>query len=130
MDSCVTHLSRPLFRAAERADGTYKVIDQSDESLTLQRRTGDGKYTDKMTFTFASTSEVESGMSKCVLRGCSESQVTSVADFSTNYCNLFMLYCGSKDGCKPVSHDIPSQLVEAKPSFGAGKDPKACLVNV
>ena len=27
-------------------------------------------------------------------------QVTSIGDYSTNYCNSRMLYCGTADGCK------------------------------
>ena len=33
-------------------------------------------------------------------------QVTSIADYSTNYCNSRMLYCGFNDGCKPVNLDL------------------------
>jgi len=40
------------------------------------------------------------------MTGCSESQLTSYADFSTNYCNLHDLYCGSSDGCKFVKSDL------------------------
>jgi hypothetical protein len=40
------------------------------------------------------------------MTGCSESQVTSYLDFSTNYCDLHDLYCGSKDGCKFVTSDL------------------------
>ena len=33
----------------------------------------------------------------------------------TNYCALKMLFCGSKDGCKPVVHDftVASELTES-----------------
>ncbi|KAG8458238.1 hypothetical protein KFE25_001530 [Diacronema lutheri] len=51
------------------------------------RTTGDGKYTDL----FKSTLAPAHG-GGCTLTACSESQVTSVVDFSTNFCNLFNLY--------------------------------------
>eukprot|EP00913_Durusdinium_trenchii_P020887 g19625.t1 len=35
-----------------------------------------------------------------------EIKVFSLKDFSTNYCNLRNLYCGSEEGCKPVKHDF------------------------
>eukprot|EP00913_Durusdinium_trenchii_P026564 g24922.t1 len=81
----------------------------------------DGQYTDQMLFDF-----VDSGNS-CEISGCSESQVFSIADFSTNYCNLRMLYCGSADGCKPVKFDFTSQETQVDPSPGAGHDQSACL---
>merc|ERR1712048_42896 len=82
---------------------------------------GNRKYTDKMTFSLFD----ENG--KCSIQACSASQVFSVADFSTNYCNLRMLYCGSKEGCKPVATDAAIQETSKSPSFGAGSDATACL---
>jgi hypothetical protein len=38
----------------------------------------------------------------CSLTGCSESQVFSVYDAGTNYCNSHDLFC-SDDGCHPFS---------------------------
>lgn len=103
--------------------GIYSILSRGAQELSLQRRTGNGKYTDKLTFTFDKISP-----GKCKIQGCSESQVTSVADFSTNYCNLRMMYCGSADGCKPVTKDFAILESAVNPSIGAGKDPKACLV--
>ena len=37
---------------------------------------------------------------------CSESQVNSVIDYSTNYCNLHSLYCNSSDGCPTAGTDL------------------------
>merc|ERR1712146_641558 len=56
---------------------------------------------DKMTLTFSSST-----WGGCTMSACSESQVTSVVDYSTNYCNLHDLYCGSADSCKYVQHDL------------------------
>jgi len=102
--------------------GVYAILGRGASELSMQRRTGNGKYTDKLVFTFEKVSP-----SQCKIQGCSESQVTSVADFSTNYCNLRMMYCGSADGCKPVTKDFATSESSINPSFGAGKDPKECL---
>jgi len=92
--------------------------------LTLKRLTGDQKYTDKMTLTLRSTCD-----GNCMVLGCSESQVTSVADFSTNYCNLRNLICGSssKPSCKTVKHDFSVEQVRLNPSIGASTDENACV---
>eukprot|EP00435_Cladocopium_sp_Y103_P024310 s1409_g5.t5 len=50
-------------------------------------------------------------------------------DFSTNYCNLRNLYCGTEDGCEPVKHDFKTTEIEVKPSSFAGTDKKACIVS-
>lgn len=104
-------------------NGVYKVVDQSKKDiLALQRTTGGaGKYTDKLNFGLR---DAEGG---CVIHGCSESQVFSISDFSTNYCNLRMLYCGSADGCHPVYSDFAVTERAVKPSPGAGADKAECL---
>ena len=62
-----------------------------------KRRTGNDLFTDKFAFLL-----VNDG-SGCVAQACSESQVHSVLDFSTNYCNLHCLYCNKEDHC-PIVH--------------------------
>ena len=105
-------------------NGTYSTTSESliADTLAFSRLTGDRKYTDKMIFSFADGAD-----GKCEMLACSESQVTSILDFGTNYCNLRMLYCGSADGCKPITHDFAS--VEQKVSTSAGNphDLKKCL---
>lgn len=81
-------------------NGTYKILSQSETLLSLERRTGNGEYTDLVNFVF------EANDRGCLVSGCSESQVTSILDFGTNHCNLFVLYCGTKDGCRIVRHDL------------------------
>jgi len=108
-------------------NGTYAAVSQNDKEMLLTRTSGSKsvggtKYTDKVLFTF------ESSGAGCSIGACSESQVTSVADFSTNYCNIRNLYCGSADGCKPVEHDFATKETAVSPSFGAGKDPSKCVV--
>jgi hypothetical protein len=100
--------------------------------ITGSRMTSNGQYTDLFIFTLeeqdgrsintngigsngngngngnsdviASTDFTDVG---CILNGCSEAQVFSILDFSTNYCNLRNLYCNKKDdGCPIVTHDF------------------------
>jgi len=82
--------------------GLYSVLDGSVQGKELhsKRQTGNKQYTDLQLFEFSETG------GDCVMTGCSESQVTSYEDFSTNYCNLHDLYCGSADGCKFVKSDL------------------------
>lgn len=87
-----------LYHTDPHNNGTYTVLSDSGTAVNLQRRTGDDKYTDLMTFTFANASDTS-----CTFYACSESQTTSVADFSTNYCNLRNLYCRSPTTRAPVS---------------------------
>jgi hypothetical protein len=105
-------------------NGTYSAIaDEADGSHSFSRRTGDKKYTDSIRFSLRAA---DGG--KCVFSGCSESQVMSVADFSTNFCTQYNLYCGSAIGCKPVMHDFGSSELQVHPSIGASKDKTSCLV--
>mmetsp|Transcript_14167 Transcript_14167/g.20231 ORF Transcript_14167/g.20231 Transcript_14167/m.20231 type:complete len:211 (+) Transcript_14167:95-727(+) len=91
--------------------GTYELDHKelsSDKNLIYgSRRTGDGKYTDKFGFVLepyiSPTSKNHNG---CEVEACSESQVFSILDFSTNYCNLHSLYCNSEKGCTVVHQDL------------------------
>eukprot|EP00756_Hemistasia_phaeocysticola_P030450 Hpha_TRINITY_DN16289_c0_g1::TRINITY_DN16289_c0_g1_i1::g.14344::m.14344 len=80
-------------------NGTY-TAENYGGSVSFSRVTGNGKYTDKMIFTLTDQSD------SCLIEACSESQVFSIGDMGTNYCDLKMLYCGAKDGCKPVLNDF------------------------
>ncbi|CAE8682737.1 unnamed protein product [Polarella glacialis] len=104
--------------------GTYSLLSKGKAELNFQRVTGNKKYTDKQTFTF-----VDFPQGVCKISGCSESQVFSISDSSTNYCDMRMLYCGSSEGCKPVQKDFAMEETSVSPSIGAGTDPKACLVD-
>merc|ERR1712195_101518 len=105
-------------------NGTYAKQNYGG-SYSASRRAGDGKYTDKMIFTLTPTAGASS--SSCKLEACSRSQVFSLLDMGTNYCDLKMLFCGSKDGCKPVAHDftVASELTESFQQSNV--DLKACL---
>ena len=54
-------------------------------------------------------------------------QVTSILDMGTNYCDLKMLICGSKDGCKPVSNDFSTGAESTEKFSSASVDMSACL---
>jgi uncharacterized protein YkwD len=108
--------------------GIYSVLSSSNGLINTQRMTnqatsvGGTVYTDKQTFELTS---VDGG---CQIKGCSESQSTSVGDFSTNYCDLRNLYCGSADGCSTATSDFTSTENSHKGSLGAGHDSSQCIV--
>lgn len=77
-------------------NGTYTLDSNDGSEYAVHRVTGDSKYTDKMLFNF-----VEQG-DGCKVEACSESQVFSIADFGTNYCNLHNLYC-AEEACHPFT---------------------------
>ena len=53
-------------------------------------------------------------------------QVTSVIDRSTNYCNLYNLYCGGNVGCQVAQTDLTAIPLDKKTSLGAGKNKFKC----
>mmetsp|Transcript_6461 Transcript_6461/g.8907 ORF Transcript_6461/g.8907 Transcript_6461/m.8907 type:complete len:169 (+) Transcript_6461:147-653(+) len=101
--------------------GTYTLTSGSETTsvLTTQRVTGNGKYTDLQKWTLSGSG------SSCEVAACSESQVTSILDFSTNYCNLHVLYCGSQDGCPVAKLDFKYQEAFASCSQN---DKSKCIV--
>lgn len=81
--------------------GTYNLSSNEEAKLKGSRRTGDNKYTDLFEMEFTDEG------ANCVVEACSASQVTSVLDFSTNYCNLHSLYCNKHaDGCPIVDLEL------------------------
>lgn len=80
--------------------GQYSITNQTSSYLSGQRTTGDGKYTDLFDFSLTTSN------AGCTVQACSESQVTSIKDFSTNYCNLHSLYCSAESGCPTVGADL------------------------
>lgn len=109
--------------------GIYTLLSSENGVIASQRTTnpetsvGGQVYTDKQTFVLSTRDE-----GGCKIEGCSEAQGPSGADFSTNYCNLRNLYCGSADGCSPVSKDFTSTEVSHKGSLLAGHDFGVCIV--
>ena len=59
--------------------GVYSITNSTSSFLSGQRVTGDGKYTDFFDFSFSAAGD------GCSVEACSESQVNSFIDFSTNY---------------------------------------------
>ena len=76
-------------------NGTYSIIDANKALFQLSRLTGDEKYTDLINFSFEAESD-----SECVVTACSESQVYSIGDAGTNFCNSYDLYC-NEEACHP-----------------------------
>jgi hypothetical protein len=99
--------------------GTYSLINSNSTFVSGQRLTGDKKYTDKFDFYF-----FPSG-SACNVAACSESQVSSIIDYSTNYCNLHDLYCSSSDGCPTIGSDL---VYDETYSYCSQHD-NVCIVN-
>jgi len=78
--------------------GTYTLESASTEQLQVQRRTGDNKYTDKITFTLTPSG------AGCKMDSCSESQVNSITDYSTNYCNSAFVFVPPDVPCATLVH--------------------------
>jgi hypothetical protein len=108
-------------RSNRSSNGTKNANEKAvadDGMILASRRTGNDKYTDLMLLTFWKQEEQRGnedgaaeeggggGGGACIVQACSESQVTSVIDYSTNYCNLHNLFCSSHDGCTVVEHDL------------------------
>merc|ERR1712166_1185303 len=101
-------------------NGTYSV-ESYGGTFSTSRLTGDGKYTDKQIFTLTDQS------GSCLIEACSRSQVNSLFDKGTNYCDVKMLFCGSKDGCKPVKNDFAVGQETTSKFAQASVDMGACL---
>ena len=81
--------------------GTYSLLASTNTSVLLgQRLTGSGSattYTDHFALTFSPTA------AGCSVTACSQSQGMSFYDYSTNYCNIHVLYCRGQDGCPSIA---------------------------
>ena len=105
------------------------MVSSDGGSVKTQRTTnpatsaGGQVYTDLQNFVLT---DKDGG---CQIEACSESQGTSVGDFSTNYCDILNLYRGSADGNVAVSNDFTSTEVSHKGSIGAGHDSIVCIVS-
>ena len=47
-------------------------------------------------------------------------------DRSTNYCNLYNLYCGGNVGCQVAQTDLTAIPLDKKTSLGSGKNKFKC----
>jgi hypothetical protein len=80
--------------------GSYVLTSNSTSGVAFSRTTGDGQYTDLVTADF------QGDATGCAATFCSQSQVFSIGDFDTNYCNSRNLYCNSGTGCAPVFSEL------------------------
>merc|ERR1712066_1185213 len=83
----------------------YKLLKGSDNYVMIQRTTKNGQFTDRADFTLTANGN------GCSVQGCGESQGISAADNGTNFCNMYSLFCGSKDCaggncCKVLKNDL------------------------
>jgi len=111
--------------------GSYEELDSDAGSCTKGSRTtgsgaSPGPFTDLFGFDF------EQAASGCSVNACSESQVRSLCDFSTNFCNMFNLFCNSADGCTTALHDLSytyttgASCDHTSTCGGVEADPKQC----
>merc|ERR1719461_1358490 len=87
--------------------GRYSLVSANGNMVTAKRVTGNGVFTDKITFA------MQANGSGCTVYACSESQGTSANDSGANMCNMFNLFCNSGEtnpakgvACKPVQNDL------------------------
>merc|ERR1719460_1430815 len=100
--------------------GTYTEQSYGGD-VSASRLTGDGKYTDKMVFTLTGSGD------SCKIEACSESQVFSIGDAGTNYCNVKLLVCGSDQGCKVAKNDFKLGSEQTSKKAQASVNMDACL---
>jgi len=91
--------------------GQYTVLAANSNMITTKRITGNRRYTDKQTFALTANG------SGCTAQICSESQGTSANDGGTNLCDMYNLFCNSKEknaqtgvSCKPVKTDLTYKI--------------------
>eukprot|EP00930_Biecheleria_cincta_P019191 TRINITY_DN14713_c0_g3_i1.p1 TRINITY_DN14713_c0_g3~~TRINITY_DN14713_c0_g3_i1.p1 ORF type:complete len:201 (-),score=25.04 TRINITY_DN14713_c0_g3_i1:181-783(-) len=99
--------------------GSYKFLASEPGRCTKASRTTGpgaqpGPFTDLFGFRFLA------GGGGCQVSSCSESQVNSRCDFSTNFCNLFNMYCNKADACEPLLHDLSYTPLEFGDSCNHG----------
>jgi len=93
--------------------GKYTLLaDNRPASVLLSRAAGSQaktpkgpKYDDQLKFTFTASGN------SCQVQACSESHVTSVVDFGTNYCNMHDLICNNAEYCGDSSLSYTEKVV-------------------
>jgi len=86
--------------------GTYTLETANGASyIKVKRTTANKVFTDRSDF------KLTPNGSGCSVQGCSESQGISAADKGTNFCDMFSLFCNSKDCaggncCKVLKNDL------------------------
>jgi len=107
--------------------GIYSVISSTDTEVDTKRSTNPKNSPGGITFTDKQTFTLSDKAGTCEISACSESQGSSLKDFSTNYCDLRNLYCGSADGCTSVVNDFSSTQESVTASSGQS-DWTQCVV--
>lgn len=100
--------------------GTYTEQNYGGD-VSASRLTGNGKYKDKMVFSLTDDGGT------CKIEACSESQVFSIGDAGTNYCELKLLICGSDQGCKVSNHDFALGSETTSKKAQASVNMKVCF---
>ncbi|KAJ9455286.1 hypothetical protein DIPPA_64838 [Diplonema papillatum] len=117
-----TEIQKRLTVVDPHNNGTYALMRFDETNMTFygNRTTGLAPYYVDLWI----IQLIEDGLNT-IIRSCSESQVSSLLDASTNYCNVHNLYCGTQDGCKPATFNLA--YLE---SFGSCSqhEASACLV--
>lgn len=86
--------------------GKYTATSDTSTKLEASRKyNSGGMHQDLMAYSF---DDIPGG--GCKVRACSISQVNSFIDSSTNFCNLYNLYCNSDDGCPVVKHELTHKV--------------------
>lgn len=92
--------------------GQYTVLASGSSMVMLKRRTGNNRYTDKITFSLSANG------GGCKAVACSESQGNSNNDQGANMCNMSNLFCNSSlksnngVACRPINADLNYQIQE------------------
>lgn len=109
-----TEIEARITRGYDRKShpGHYDLVVSEEQCTKASRTTGDGAkpgpYTDLIGFDYTEVTGHPTQM--CRVVACSESQVSSKCDFSTNFCNMYNLFCPASDGCTPLAVDIGKNL--------------------
>ena len=105
--------------------GLYSIVDaHRADVLSVLRKTGDRFFTDAATFVLRAGAD---DYDTCDVHACSESQGGAGGDFSTNFCNMKMLFCGSDIGCVPEAYDFAYTDEVIKLSAGASAEADQCF---
>jgi len=107
--------------------GVYREVTHPDQhpetEIYVDHLTGNRKYVDSVKFTFLETT----GRSKCDIAACSMSQVESANDASTNFCNIYNLYCSKDQGCTTIGMPFTlGKQVIIRRNGGSGASKSRC----
>jgi len=107
--------------------GIYREVTHPDlhpeTEIYVDHLTGNRKYVDSVMFTFLQST----GRSKCDIAACSMSQVESANDASTNFCNMYNLYCSKDQRCTTIGKPVTlGKQVIIRRNGGSGDNKNRC----